>query len=83
MPGAGPHQTLVSPGQDLDRLDVWAVAGDREVVVPVGADQVGQYFGVAGIRFRAGDLVALAVAGDRERVDREHLVPGCYQCLDP
>ena len=27
VPGAGPDQVLVCPGQDLDRLDLWAVAG--------------------------------------------------------
>jgi hypothetical protein len=40
-------------------------------------------FGVAGIRFRPGNLVAVAVAGNRERVDREHLIPRCHQGLDP
>ena len=70
-------------GQDLDRLGLGAVAGDRAVVVPVGADQVGEQLGVAGIGLRAGDLMAVAVAGDRERVDRVHLVPGRAQCLHP
>jgi hypothetical protein len=53
------------------------------VVVPVGADQVGQHLGVAGIGFRAGDLMAVAVAGHGERVDRIHLVPGRAQGLHP
>ena len=71
------------PGENLDRLDVWAVAGQRAVVVAVGADQVGQQLGVAGIGFRAGDLMAVAIAGDCQRVDREHLIPGRAQRLYP
>ena len=35
VPGAGPDQVLVRPGEDLDRLDLWAVAGQRAVVVAV------------------------------------------------
>jgi len=46
---AGPDQTLVGPGQDLDRLGQLAVAGDRAVVVPVGPDQVGQDLGIGSI----------------------------------
>ena len=70
-------------GEDLDRLDVGAVAGQWAVVVAVGADQVGQQLGVAGIGFSAGDLMAVAIAGDRQRVDREHLIPGRAQRLHP
>ena len=83
VPGVGPDQVLVCPGQDLDRLDVWAVAGQRAVVVAVGADQVGQQLGVAGIGFRSRDLMAVAIAGDRQRVDREHLIPGRAQRRHP
>ncbi|BBZ40617.1 hypothetical protein MCNS_36800 [Mycobacterium conspicuum] len=46
MPGAGPDQVLVPAGEDLDRLGFGAVAGHRAVVVPVGADQIGQQLGV-------------------------------------
>ena len=49
----------------------------------VGADQVGQQLGVAGIGFRAGDLMPVAVAGHRERVDRVHPVPGRTQRPHP
>ena len=59
------------------------VTGDWPVVVPVGADQIRQYFGVPGIRFRPGYLMAVTVAGDRQRVDREHLIPGRTERLDP
>ena len=63
MPGTGPDQVLVSSGQDLDRLGLCAVARQRAVIVPVGADQIGEQLGVTGIGFRAGDLMAVAVAG--------------------
>ena len=53
VPGACPDQVLMCPGEHLDRLRVGAVAGDRAMVVPVGADQIGQQFGVAGIGFGA------------------------------
>jgi len=39
----------VGPGQHLDRLGRAAVAGDPAVVVPVGAYQIGQQFGVRRI----------------------------------
>lgn len=42
---------IFDPGQDLDRLDVWAVAGDRAVVVPVSAGQVGEQLGVTRVGF--------------------------------
>ena len=83
MPGAGPDQVLVCPGQDLDRLGLCAVARQRAVIVPVGADQIGEQLGVTGIGLRAGDLMAVAVAGHGQRVDREHLVPGRTQGLHP
>ena len=57
VPGACPGQVLMRPGEHLDRLRVSAVAGDRAVVVPVGAHQVGQQFGIAGIGFGARDVV--------------------------
>ena len=70
-------------GQHLDRLGVGGVAGDLTVVVPVGADQIGQQLGVPGIGFRARDVVTVAVAGRRHRVDRPHLITGCRQRRDP
>ena len=62
------------PGQDLDRLSGRAVPGDRTVVVAVGAHQIRQQFGVGGIGFGARDMVAVAVTGGRQRVDRIHLI---------
>ena len=70
MPGTGPDQVLVSSGQDLDRLGLCAVARQRAVIVPVSADQIGEQLGIAGIGFRAGDLMAVAVAGHGQWVDR-------------
>ena len=49
----------------------------------VSADQIGEQLGVTGIGFRAGDLMSLAVAGDGQRVDRIHLIPGRTQGLHP
>ena len=83
VPGAGLDRVLVSPGEHLDRLGLGAVAGHRAVVVSVGADQVGQQLGIARIGFRAGDLMAVAIAGDGERVGRVHPVPGRAQRLYP
>jgi hypothetical protein len=70
-------------GEDLDRLGFGAVAGYRAVVVPVGADQVGQQLGIARIGFRAGDLTAVAIACHGERVDHIHPLPGRTQGLHP
>ena len=51
--------------------------------MPVGAHQIGQHLGVAGIGLRARDVVAVAIAGHRQRVDRVHLIAGRDQRLDP
>jgi hypothetical protein len=74
MAGAGPDQALMGPGEHLDRLGIGAVAGDAAMVVPVGAHQIGQQFGVGSIRLGTRDVMAVAVAGRRQRIDRE------YQC---
>jgi hypothetical protein len=63
--GAGPDQVLVCSSKNLDRLGLGTVASQAAVVVPVSTHQIRQHFGVAGIRFRPGNLVALAVARDR------------------
>jgi hypothetical protein len=39
----------MGPGQHLDRLHRWGVVGDRAVVVPVGADQIGQHLGISAV----------------------------------
>ena len=81
--GARPDQILVRSGQHLDRLGVAAVAGDPAMVVPVGAHQISQQFGIRGIGLGSRDVVAVAVAGRRQRVDREHLISGCGQAIHP
>ena len=53
------------------------------MVVPVGAYQIGQQFGIGGIGFGARDVVAVAIAGHRQRVDREHLIAGRGQRPHP
>ena len=60
-----------------------AVSGDRPVVVAVGADQVGQHLGVAGVGLGPGDVVAVAVAGHRQRVDGVHLIARRGQRVHP
>jgi hypothetical protein len=74
---AGPDQVLVSSSKDLDRFGLRAITSQSAVVVAVGADQVSQYFGVASIGFRSRNLVPVAIAGDRQRVDGEHLKLRC------
>ena len=70
-------------GENFDRFRIGAVAGDWAVVVPVGAYQIGQQFGIAGIGFGARDVVAVAVVGHRQRVDRIHLITGGGQRPHP
>jgi hypothetical protein len=70
-------------GEHLDRLRVSAVAGDGVMVVPVGAHQIGQQFGIAGIGFGARDMVAVAVVRYRQRVDRIHPIAGRGQRPHP
>jgi hypothetical protein len=73
----------MGPGQHLDRPDIGAVASDAAMVVPVGAHQVSQEFGVAGIGLGSRNVVAVAVAGRCQRVDREYLVAGRGQGIHP
>jgi hypothetical protein len=49
MPEASPDQDLMRPGERLDRFGVGAVAGDGAVVMPIGAYQIGQQFGIPRI----------------------------------
>ena len=65
---------VLMPGEHLDRLGLGAVAGDRAVVVPVGAYQIGQQLGIRRIGTGARDVVTVAVVGHRQRVDRIHLI---------
>ena len=73
----------MAAGEHLDRLGVGAVTGDRAMVVPVGADQIGEHLGVTGVGLRARDVVAVPIAGHRQRVDRVHLIAGRDQRRAP
>ncbi len=73
----------MGPGQHLHCLNLGRVAGQRPMVVPVGADQIGQHLGVSLIRFRSRHLVAVAVTTHRHRVDRIHLIPRSRQGIHP
>ena len=79
VPPSAPDQVLVGAGQHFDRLDLWAVAGDRAVVVAVGADQVGQHLGVAAVGLGPRAAMAAAVAAHHLWIDRIHLVAGGQQ----
>ena len=46
------------PRQHFDRLDRGGVPSDQAVVVPVGAHQIGQQFGICGVGLRARNVVA-------------------------
>jgi hypothetical protein len=78
----GPDQVLVRPGQDLNGARELGVAGDRAMVVSVGADQIGEQLGVAGVRLGPRGGVAVAVAADRQRVHCIDPVPGRKQRPD-
>ncbi|MCW2592187.1 MAG: hypothetical protein JWQ86_4614 [Mycobacterium sp.] len=73
----------MTTGQHLDCFGGIAVTGHHAMVVPVGTDQVGQQLGVGGVGLGPRDVVAVAVAGRSQRVDREHLVSGGGQGIDP
>jgi hypothetical protein len=82
VPLPRPDQALVGTGQDLDRLRQRAVAGNLAMVVPVGADQVGQHLGVAAVGLGPQAPVAPPVAAHHLRVDRIDLVAGGHQRPD-
>ena len=69
-------------GEDLDRLASGLSPATGRWLCG-RAHQVGQQLRVAGIRLRARDMVAVTVAGHRQRIDPEHLIAGRDQRLDP
>jgi len=81
-PLPAPNQVLVSAGQHLQGDGQLGVAGHRSVVVPIGAHQVRQHLGVAGIRFGPGRHMAFPVATRRQRIDRIDLVTPGQQRAD-
>ncbi|GAA2901261.1 hypothetical protein GCM10010472_69360 [Pseudonocardia halophobica] len=83
MPGPIPDQRLTGPRDHLQPLHLRAVPGDRTVVVPVEAHDLGQHVRVPGIGLRPRGGVPLPITRHRHRVDREHLVAGRDQRGDP
>jgi hypothetical protein len=77
-----PQRVLLSPGQDGDRAAEVGVVGQGPVGVHVGAENVRQDQGVAGVGLLARHAVPIAVAGGRHRVDREHLALSSPQDRD-
>ena len=53
------------------------------MVLPVGADHVGEHLGVTGIGLGARTAVAFPIAGHRLGVDRVHLIAGADQRRHP
>ena len=62
LPGPVPDELLVGAGENAHCARFVAVAGDLAVVVPVGADEVGEQPGVAGVGLGAPDVVAITVS---------------------
>ncbi|GAA5065402.1 hypothetical protein GCM10023336_46150 [Streptomyces similanensis] len=70
---AAPDGVLLGAGQHRDGLGEFAVGGQWPVGMHVGAQDVRQDQGVAGVGLLVADAVAITVAGGGERVDREDL----------
>lgn len=60
----------------MTRLHLLRIGRDQAVVVPVGADHVGQHLRITRIRLGPRRGVPVSVARRRHRVHRIHLVPG-------
>ena len=80
---AVPDQRLVGAGGQLDPLTQVGVLSDRSMMGSVQADHLGQQVRIGSIGLGSRGGVPLAVAGHRERVDREHLIAGRDQGRDP
>ena len=82
LPLPRPDQLLMPPGQHLDRLDQARVAGHLAVMMPVGADQIGQHPRIPTVGLGPRGGVPLPVAAGRQRIDRIHPVAGPDQRAD-
>jgi hypothetical protein len=60
----------------LDRLGLLRVAGQRTMGGTVDPDDLGQQMRVGGIGLRTRGGVPSPITGHRHRIDREHLIPG-------
>jgi hypothetical protein len=70
-------------GEHLDVLGERGVPGDRAVMGPVEADQLGQHVRIAGVALGAGGAVPLPIAGHLPGIDRVDGVAGGDQRLHP
>ena len=70
-------------GQQLDGVDLLAVAGHRTVLVAIGTHQVCQHLHVAGIALGARHRMAVAVATAGQRIDGIDRVARRHQRPDP
>ncbi|NIL75037.1 hypothetical protein RhoFasB10_01129 [Rhodococcus sp. B10] len=77
-----PQSFLVLAGQGFDRARVFSRCRKRSMRLPVGAQNVRQDRGVAGIGFPACLSVPFAVPGDGPRVDRVDGESGVGECDD-
>jgi hypothetical protein len=77
--GALPHGVLLSSRQHAQRQHCLGVFSQSMVGCSIGPQDLGQHHRVERIRLCSRGSVAIAVARDRERVDREHLTPSCPQ----
>ena len=77
-----PDRLLVLARQRLDGQGLVAELGQRSVLVPVGAQDVGEDRGVDVVGLLTGLEVALPVPGDSARVDRVDGESGCPQRED-
>src|SRR5262245_11893893 len=75
LTGPVPDQALMGARDQLDRLGLLRIAGQRLVVGTIQADDLGQQMRIHGIRLRTRRGVSSPVPGYRQRVDREHLIP--------
>lgn len=79
---AVPYGVLLCPGQHRDCLCQWGIRRQGSVRGQVGAQNVRQHQGVAGVGLLARDRIPVPVARYSHRVDREHLPPCCPQASD-
>jgi hypothetical protein len=77
------NRPLMRPRHQLYCLRERAVTGDLPVMGVIQAHNLGQDVSVAGVGLRTRGGVPFPVPGRRHRVDREYLISGGEQRLDP
>jgi hypothetical protein len=83
MTGPLPDRGLVRASQELHGVGQLTVPGDLAVMIPVQADDLREHMRITSIGLRTRGGVPLPVPRRRERIDREHLVPGGPQRRHP